>query len=410
MRSSMPMKPAFAEGNGPRADAPAGGRVSAGRAETGRSGKAPADLAIVSAYPPPYGGVSVEVQRLMPLLDKRGVRYVIYNAGSRSGDGVGVVPVSGWRGTWLVRYMLTGKEPAIYLMSGRLAAWVLGAMTARLRRKRILVQLRNAALPDWIARSWWRRALAGFALRRMNRVVCVSRRLVDAARSVGVHPGRIHWSPAFLPPELAPEDRANVAAEVWAFAESHRPLIAANGKVAWYLGQDLYGLDMLVDLSARLKGDHPRLGIVVCFWDHKPDDEPYLKSLRRMADERGVADRILFNTRSGAFVPVLQASDLLVRPTNTDGDAVSVREGLYLGKPVVASDAVERPVGVRVFRSRDAADLEAKVREVLRSRSDGSAQPAPGLSLEDRGRIQAYVELLASVAKGAIEVQQVKGA
>ncbi len=360
----------------------------------------PAALAIVAGYPPPYGGVTVEVQRLRSLLDRRGVDYVIYNAVSASEDGDRVRSVFRRRTLWTLRYLLGGREPAVYLMSGRLMAWLLGAFAARWRGKRVLVQLRNSFLADWIARSPWRRFWAGLALRHVTGVVCVSRLLMDCAVTVGVDPQRLLWSPAFLPPELAPEDRRNVAPEVWSFTSAHRPLIAANGKVLWYEGQDLYGLDQLVELAARLKPDLPEVGIVVCFWDHVPEDEAYLARLTRRAETLGVSGHVLFNTKKGAFVPVLEVSDVFVRPTNTDGDAVSIREALYLGVPTVASDAVERPPGTTLFRTRDLDDLEAKVRSLLR----GGPRPEPRvrgrLSEPDRTRIEAYVSLLSSVAAG----------
>ena len=50
-----------------------------------------------------------------------------------------------------------------------------------------------------------------------------------------------------------------------------------------------------------------------------------------------------FHVKEGPFIPVLRLTDVLLKPTNTDGDAISVREALYLGVPVVASDVVERP-------------------------------------------------------------------
>jgi len=360
----------------------------------------PASLAIVAGYPPPYGGVTVEVQRLRPLLERHGVDYVIYNAVSASADGEKVISVYRFRRLWTLWYLLLGREPAVYLMSGRLVAWLLGAFAARWRGKRVLVQLRNSFLADWIAGSPWRRLWAGVALRRLTGVVCVSRLLMDSAATVGVEPRRLLWSPAFLPPELAPEDRSNVAPEVWAFAASHTPLIAANGKVLWYQGQDLYGLDHLVELAARLKIDFPEVGIVVCFWDHVPEDGAYLVELQRRAEKLGVSDNILFNTRKGAFVPVLEASHLFVRPTNTDGDAVSIREALYLGLPTVASDAVERPRGAVVFRTRDLDDFETKVRGALHDGRSAERGARGRLSHQDRERIEAYVSLLASVAHG----------
>ena len=54
-----------------------------------------------------------------------------------------------------------------------------------------------------------------------------------------------------------------------------------------------------------------------------------------------------------------------MRPTRTDGDAVSIREAMHFGRPVVASDAVPRPEGVVTFPSRDQAAFEAAVLETL---------------------------------------------
>lgn len=53
-----------------------------------------ADLAILAAYPPPYGGVATHVRRLCPLLEKRGIRYMVYNAVSESEAGDHVVSVA----------------------------------------------------------------------------------------------------------------------------------------------------------------------------------------------------------------------------------------------------------------------------------------------------------------------------
>jgi glycosyltransferase involved in cell wall biosynthesis len=372
--------------------------MQAEEATAERSG--PASLAIVGSYPPPYGGVGIHVQRLCPLLEARGLRYVVYNATSEVGDGQRIVPVYRQRRTWVLRYLLTAREPAVYLMSGRLIAWVVGGLLASWRGKRVLLRLRNASLPDWVRESPWRRFWAGFALRRMSGVVCVSRLLMDSARALGVPAERLHWSPGFLPPGVGPADRQEVAPEVWRFIERRRPVITANGKVDWYEGQDLYGLDHLVELAGRLKPDYPDVGVIVCFSDHSAAEQAYVDRLQQRAAELGVAENILFNTRSGVFVPVLAAGDVFVRPTNTDGDAISVREALYLGVPTVASDAVTRPEGAMLFRARDLDGFERCVREALALGQGAGGRRAGGLTAEDEARIRKYVDLLCAVAGG----------
>jgi glycosyltransferase involved in cell wall biosynthesis len=62
---------------------------------------------------------------------------------------------------------------------------------------------------------------------------------------------------------------------------------------------------------------------------------------------------------------LLRASDVTVRSTFVDGDAITVREALAFGVPVVASDTEFRPEGVTLFRRGDVSDLAAKLSQVL---------------------------------------------
>jgi len=96
--------------------------------------------------------------------------------------------------------------------------------------------------------------------------------------------------------------------------------------------------------------------------------------------------------------PVISRSDLFLRPTTTDGDAVSVREALELGVPVVASDAVPRPDAVVLYRAGDLADFVAKVREALERGRDGAVAVPQESAVDAIERI--YEKLLGAVALG----------
>ncbi|HET9594605.1 MAG TPA: glycosyltransferase, partial [Anaeromyxobacteraceae bacterium] len=67
---------------------------------------------------------------------------------------------------------------------------------------------------------------------------------------------------------------------------------------------------------------------------------------------------------------VVAASDVFVRPTTADGDALSVREALALGRPVVASAVGDRPPGCLLFPPGDAAALAGRM-------LDAASAPAP---------------------------------
>ena len=58
-----------------------------------------------------------------------------------------------------------------------------------------------------------------------------------------------------------------------------------------------------------------------------------------------------------SFVRLINHSDIVLRTTNTDGDALTIREALYFGKTVIASDVIGRPSGTKLFKNRDVDSL-----------------------------------------------------
>ena len=358
-----------------------------------------ASIAILGAYPPPTGGVSVHIQRLCRQLDARGVNHVVYNLISNSGNGDNVISVFRWRYFWMLKFAFTAREPVIYLLTSRISTWLFGLFMVKVRKKRVIVRLRNSKLSDCCDRSWWHRWWIKFILSNMSAIVCVSRFLADYSEKIGIDKKKIIYAPGFVPPDVSEYENQNVSSKVWQFAKSHTPLIAANGKVEWYEDQDLYGLDHLVELAFRLKRDYPKIGIVVCFSEFLTEDARYLNQLIQLAEEKGVTHDIFFNTVDGAFIPVLAAADLFVRPTNTDGDANSVREALYLGVPTIASDVVERPDGTVLFSTRKINDFENKVRQVLDNdcyhKSQGKAASSPDWCRH----VHNYISFIESAAR-----------
>ena len=80
----------------------------------------------------------------------------------------------------------------------------------------------------------------------------------------------------------------------------------------------------------------------------------------------GLKEKILlYESYDEEFWPILARSHIFVRPTNTDGDAVSVREALFFGLRTICSDVTYRPEGVILFKNRDIEDLKEKVIDAL---------------------------------------------
>jgi len=66
-----------------------------------------------------------------------------------------------------------------------------------------------------------------------------------------------------------------------------------------------------------------------------------------------------------SFVKLMQESDIIVRPTNTDGDSLTIREALFLNKEILTSDVTERPIGVKLFQNRNINDFEIQLEKLL---------------------------------------------
>lgn len=352
----------------------------------------PRDLALIGSYPPPYGGVSTHVSRLCTRLDQCGADYVLYNAGSAAEAGERVVSVYRRRRLWMLWYTLFGQERCVYLVSPRIASWLAGALMQRYRRKTVAVRLQWSAQIEQL-RGWMGRTLVRFALCNVSSIVCVNQELVEAVAGLGVARRNIQLFPGFLPPTPADLDPQGVPDEAWEFCRAKSPVLVANGRVETYKGHDLYGLDQLVALVARLKPDFPQIGLVVCFWEYSTAAQARLNELLARAREHGIAENIFFNLKPSRMVPLLQRADVFLRPTMIDGDANSIREALYFGVPAVASDAVSRPEGTMVYRNRDLSDFEAKVRQALGAgRPEAAARAAR--QQKDEERAAAYVSWL----------------
>ena len=181
---------------------------------------------------------------------------------------------------------------------------------------------------------------------------------IGVSREVALGMGRATAIvPAFIPPGAEEESLpAELAKWLSRQVEAGRKIISMNASNTSRInGVDLYGLDLIVDAlnNPRLRAKY---AAVVCVSQAGPDPA-YLADLRSRVQEAGLSERLLFYTDHVPFAAVLKKSDVFVRPTITDGDAVSIREALWYGVPAVASDAVPRPPGTYVFPSRNLSGL-----------------------------------------------------
>nr|MCU0636061.1 hypothetical protein [Gemmatimonadaceae bacterium] len=91
---------------------------------------------------------------------------------------------------------------------------------------------------------------------------------------------------------------------------------------------------------------------------------------------------------------LIARASVLLRTTHFDGDAVSVRESLQLGTPVVATDTGMRPDGVHLMRALDIDSLVEGARIAL------SRPPSGEIGAEAADQLDAVLELYATLCAG----------
>lgn len=207
--------------------------------------------------------------------------------------------------------------------------------------------------------------------------VAVSQRIKAGLVQEGVEPDRIHVYPAYLP-EAQPPDYLSLPDDLQGFFESHKPTIAVYGwRFSSHNGKDLYGFDESLILTASLKRVYPNIGLVILCPGGRDADHCRREALEALTRELGLERHVFWSLapvqNMGAF---WGRCDAYVRPSLTDGDAVSIRECLSIGVPVVASDAVERPASTMTYPLGDRNRLrETAEAAIKRGRSMPAVMP-----------------------------------
>ena len=323
-------------------------------------------ILIIGPYPPPYGGVSVHIQRLKDWLESCRVECVVYDSSRTPKDELNVIVQENSKisRTWqLLTQLLSCVNNIIHYHGYNPMLICFFSMASFVKQKRLVVTLHsfrrnvtNMRLLD--------RAAFWAARKARTYFIAVGPEIKEKVIHLGIKPENIEIISAFIPPTVKESDFAEIPTKTWRFIDNHKPVILANAfRIVFYNNQDLYGLDMCVEMCARLKRYYPNIGLVFCL----PDigDYNYFNQIKQRIKDKGIEDNFFFQTKPCQMYPLFTKTDVFVRPTNTDSDGVSIREAIYFKVPAVASDIIPRAEGAVLFKNRDIDDFTSRVKGVL---------------------------------------------
>lgn len=322
-------------------------------------------VAEIGVYPPPAGGISVHVERLCDRLEQEQVPFIIYD-----GNGEGreknraVVPIPEIE-KWSWRYIWQKNEDIIH---NHFLRWQMRFTLSLLKLKgKKVVHTVHSLRNDSEQLGFAQRIMVYLTGLLSDHFIAVSDEIKEKLLELRIPERKISVIPAFIPPTVDMEtDTKRIPAYILDVFDRNSQVIVANGGVGnLYNGDELYGLDLCIDMFSKLARENKQLGFIYCI-THVVDQD-LLERYKERITAHGLEERFLLVYEKIPFYPLIQKAALFVRPTVSDGDAVSIREAIYFGTPTVSSDVVKRPNGVVTFTNRDAEDFTKACREVLYS-------------------------------------------
>lgn len=334
------------------------------------------DVILVGPYPPPFGGISAHILRLAGGVRAHGLTVGVVNH-FRTADSDPLILADLRRNPWRYwRVLRRVRAGVVHYHHARWStlvatAWALrrvDAATVATVHGRELEPFLRSRLPGVAAVTRW-------SLRSFDALIAVSAEIEQSLQAAVGH--SVSLIPAYLP---APDDPAVVSPAAQAFLDQGvNLLIAAYRLSVDGRGRTLYGLETAIDSFVSVAPARPdlRLAIFLAAPPASRRESRLLGSLLGQIAEPDVRRRI--GVFSGEpLAPALCRAAIYLRPTLTDGDAVSVREAIAAGVPVLASDVVARPPGVNVIPLASRRWAEEIDRMLTHGGRPGAGSPAGG--------------------------------
>lgn len=224
------------------------------------------------------------------------------------------------------------------------------------------------------ANAW---TFQGFVFRKVTRIIVVNDLMTRMFSKFGVQAEKVRLIYPFVLEK--PKELVFIPEQFRAFFARHEKILLTVG-----LLESHYDLVMQIDVLERVLCKAPKTGLLII-------GSGSMKSeLARIIQSKAYSEHILLagDTERDVVLHLIHKADVLLRTTIFDGDAISIREALYLGTAVIATNTGMRPEGTRLIPIGDHQALERAIELELAEGKRGEISSEDGW-----GNIRAVVRL-----------------
>ena len=278
------------------------------------------------------GGVTIHVQRLKDFLSIKGYAYDFYDSRSN-----GLIKL----------FKAIARHRIIHVHISNPQLQLVLVLFGRLMGKRVVMTLHG----DYGRFVRLKNHLTRLAITTSSIPIVLNAKSYDICKRFNENTRLI---PSFIPPQKEELLQKEVLDMLEHFRKERKFIVSTNASNTSVdkEGKDIYGIDFLVDYYKEATN-----AVLVI-------SDPSGNYRRRYGGS--MSNSVFFIDYPHSFFQVLKHVDCFVRNTSTDGDALSVKEALYLGVPVLCTDVVDRPEGVRLFKYCDRESFESGMKCLAR--------------------------------------------
>ena len=305
-------------------------------------------LLFIGPSPMAVGGVAVHIRRLSFLLDQLfQIRY-IDEGKARNAD---IFNIHSYN---IFKYFnLVEGSDIVHIHSGSYILRILHIIVSKfILRKKTVITIHHDVERERLL------SLSKYFIKKSDTLIVVNKNTYDVFDGVVKN---LVLLPAFIPPII--ENEPELPSEVIRWIDNCRKnkdavIMISN---AWNLvthdGCDLYGLDLCLNAMKLLRDINEINYYLIFVVVSNTSNQDLMCKYKQFVENNNLQDNVLIWESELSFIRLIGESDIVLRTTNTDGDALTIREALFYEKTVIASDVVERPKNTLLFKNRDVNSL-----------------------------------------------------
>ncbi len=317
------------------------------------------NVLLVGSYPPPYGGISVHIERLHRFINNRSDKCQILHTGFNKSELIKNNNII-WVFDVIKLFKLKKTKSIVHIHASAFRNLLKIYLLSRFfKNQSKLITIHSGTFNKKLNKQlkfkhyFLRKVLGNF-----NYIITVNIEQKQLLSNVlRIDSDKIVVIPAFIHPISSLEDFDNE--DISLIEQSNKIKIVMSG----YL-QNYYGYDLVLEY---LENNKKYFGLFIFYGTHNEEYKNRIISRIEILDNA----HYFIDLSPQQFNWLLKNADVYLRNTDRDGDCVAIREAAYWGVKVCASNAVTRPIGTELFSFNNKFEFENAVRNVMNQPNSG---------------------------------------